>query len=59
MRFAFLGKPKAFQQYQFVSREAVVQLADLDVFWSNPSLVHSDLSRLLGHAVANKIYSAL
>ena len=58
MRLALLRETQAFQQNQLVGREAVVQLADFDIFGRNSRLTHRRLRSPLGHVKSNKIHRA-
>ena len=58
MCLALLREPQTFQQNHLVRREAVVQLADFDVFGSDSRLTHRRLRSSLGHVEAHEIHRA-
>lgn len=58
MSLPLLTEPQSLQQNELVRREAIVQLADLDIFGGNTSLAHSSLRRSLGHVKTDEIHRA-
>lgn len=54
--FALLAETQTFQEDELVCREAIVQLAHLDVLWRHIRFTHRCLSGPLCHVEADKVH---